>query len=393
MTRTAALAITLAAGFATQSLSAQPLKIKLEPFEEKPAVVEREADGPVIQLAICLDTSGSMGGLINQARTRIWSVVNELDRATLNGQKPTLEVAIYQYGSNHQSGGEGFMGCVLPFTSDLDRISEALFALQISGSAEYCGMAVQRATQELAWLPKTDETLKVIVIAGNENFSQGPVQYTQSVPEAVEYGITINTVHCGTDQEGRNGGWMHASQLGGGAYNVIDHNRDFVEIHCPHDDRLRELNVKLNETYLYYGDEGRPARERQVTADVQNEAASGMALQRRISSKASSQYDNSHWDLIDASKDAEFELGKVDRDTLPAELQKASDEELELKIAEYSAKRAELQDEITKLSAEREAWLAEERQRLGEEQGQSLDSALVVALRTQAESQGFRFEE
>ena len=222
-----ALALTLAAGFATQPLSAQPLKIKLEPFEEKPAVVEREIDGPVIQLAICLDTSGSMGGLINQARTRIWSVVNELDSATLNGAKPTLEVALYQYGSDLQSGSEGFIGCVLPFTSDLDRISEALFALQINGSSEYCGMAVQRATQELAWLPKTDETLKVIVIAGNEHFRQGPVNYQQSVPNAVEYGITVNTVHCGTDQEGRNGGWLHAAQLGGGEYNIIDHNRDF----------------------------------------------------------------------------------------------------------------------------------------------------------------------
>lgn len=393
MTRTAALALTLAAGFATQALSAQPLKIKLEPFEEKPAVVEREIDGPVIQLAICLDTSGSMGGLINQARTRIWSVVNELDSATLNGEKPTLEVALYQYGSTHQSGSEGFIGCVLPFTSDLDRISEALFALQISGSAEYCGMAVQRATQELAWLPKTDETLKVIVIAGNEHFRQGPVNYEQSVPNAVEYGITINTVHCGTDHEGRNGGWLHAAQLGGGEYNIIDHNRDFIEIRCPQDERLRELNVQLNGTYLYYGIEGEDARMRQARADTQNEEASGMALARRIASKASSQYRNSHWDLIDASEDDDFELEDVDKSTLPAELQEASTEEIEAKIAEYGAKRAELQAEIAKLSTEREAWLAKERKRLGEEQGESLDSALVLALRAQAEAQGFKFED
>jgi len=392
MKRTAALALVLASGFAACAQTAEPIKIALEPFNSDIILTDREpVDGPVIQLAICLDTSGSMEGLINQARTRIWSVVNRLDRAELNGKKPRLEVAIIQYGSNMQSSSEGYMTCVQPFTSDLDRISEALFSLQVDGSAEYCGQVIQLATQQLGWLPKNDETLKVIVIAGNEEFTQGPVAYQNSVPGAVEYGITINTVHCGDSRQGRDGMWAHAAMLGGGEFNNIDQNRDFIEIHCPQDDRILELNGDLNATYLYYGSEGKDSRRRQTLADSANADASGMAMQERIASKAGGSYNNFRWDLIDAAEDDEFELADIDRETLAEPLQTLSDEELQAKIDEFAAKRSALQTEITKLSSERTEWLTAERQRLGENENNALDYALVSALASQAEALGFIF--
>lgn len=391
--RSAALAVAMASGMAVQAQSAEPLKIALEPFSDE-VVSEREpVDGPVIQLAICLDTSGSMEGLINQARTRIWSVVNRLDKAELNGEKPKLEVALIQYGSSLQSSEEGYMTCVLPFTSDLDKISEALFALKVSGSAEYCGQAIHHATHQLGWLPKNDETLKVIVIAGNEEFTQGPMSYKNTVPGAVEYGITVNTVHCGNAQGGKQGMWAHAAKLGGGEFNNIDHDRDFVEIMCPQDDRLLELNSSLNRTYLYYGADGEISQMRQLDADTSNSAASGMAMRARISAKASKSYDNRAWDLVDASKDDEFDVSEVERETLPEDLQSATNEELEAKIAELSKERASIQAEITKLSAERAQWLEAERKRLGEKTEDALDYALVTALTSQAKAVGFTFSE
>ena len=39
-----------------------------------------------IQLAILLDTSNSMDGLIGQAKSQLWKVVNELARARRNGK-------------------------------------------------------------------------------------------------------------------------------------------------------------------------------------------------------------------------------------------------------------------------------------------------------------------
>lgn len=372
--------------------SAQPIAVHMKPFEERVLDVCEEPAEPVIQLAICLDTSGSMQGLINQARSRIWSVIRDLDRATYQGQKPRLEVALYQYGSSHHPSHEGFMTCVMPFTSDLDEMSEALYSLRMGGSAEYCGQAVERASRELSWRPTSDHVMKVLVIAGNETFAQGPVRYERSIPEAVEYGITVNTVHCGPDGGGRQGGWKHAADMGGGVYNVIDHNREFIEIHCPQDDRLRELNLKLNGTYLHYGQRGEEQRRRQIRADARLEQESPAAMQNRIAAKAGGQYHNSHWDLVDAATEEGFDVSEVDRSTLLPELREATDDELLAEIGSLTAEREAIRAEIATLSAEREAWLKTEYTRRGESEEDALDAALIAALRSQAKAQGFAFE-
>ena len=390
MKRAAALVLTAFVGLAA---SAQPLKVALEPKPNRHVITRPAHDGPVIQLVICLDTSGSMGGLINQARTRLWNVISMLDTARMKGQRPRLEVAIMQYGSTHQSSAEGYMGIVLPFTSDLDRISEALYSLQISGSAEYCGMAVDRATHELDWLPTGEGVMKVIMIAGNEEFTQGEVDFHTSVPTAVEYGITVNTVHCGDDGAGRNGGWLEAANLGRGEYNIIDQNKELHYIRCPQDERIYELNVELNGTYLYYGAAGRESRDRQAGQDSLNYGASPEAAVQRAYAKSQIAYTNSHWDLVDAAAEADFDYENLDDKTLPADLQKLSTEELKERVEQERAKRTKIQREITALVQERNEWRAAELKRLGEESEDGLDTALVAALIHQAQQAGFDFEE
>lgn len=389
MKRAAALVLTAFVGLAA---SAQPLKVALEPKPNKHVITRPAHDGPVIQLVICLDTSGSMEGLINQARTRLWNVISTLDTARMKGERPRLEVAIMQYGSTHQSSAEGYMGIVLPFTSDLDRISEVLYSLQISGSAEYCGMAVDRATRELDWLPTGEGVMKVIMIAGNEEFTQGEIDFRTSVPTAVEYGITVNTVHCGADGAGRSGGWLEAANLGRGEYNIIDQDQKIRYIRCPQDDRLIELNSALNGTYIYYGYEGRRSEARQRRQDSLNEEASPAASLARIATKSSKSYVNAQWDLVDASNEKDFDLAKVDRKSLPKEYQELTIEELQIQIDEAGTKRVQIQAEIATLNAEREKWHAAELKRLGEENQDGLDTALVGALMSQAKSAGFTFE-
>ncbi len=86
------------------------------------------AEGNLIQMAILLDTSNSMDGLIDQAKSQLWRIVNELSQARKNGQSPRLEVALYEYGKSSLPEGEGYLRMIVPFTTELDRISEELFA-------------------------------------------------------------------------------------------------------------------------------------------------------------------------------------------------------------------------------------------------------------------------
>ncbi|MGZ6143409.1 MAG: EamA family transporter, partial [Myxococcales bacterium] len=130
-----------------------------------------DAKPPRVQLAILLDTSGSMDGLIDQARTQIWGIVNALGEASRDGVKPKLELALYSYG---ESGFPNEIHKRLDFTTDLDLVSRELFALRTTGGFEPVGMVVDDATRTLAWTDEA-EALKLIYVAGNEEVTQGNV--------------------------------------------------------------------------------------------------------------------------------------------------------------------------------------------------------------------------
>ncbi len=175
--------------------------------EEKP---------PLIQIAILLDTSGSMSGLIGQAKEQLWTIVNEFVTMKRNGKVPELHVALYEYGKNSIPQSEGYLRMILPLTTDLDKVSEELFALTTNGSSEYCGKVIKAATEGLAW-SSSDDDFKAIYIAGNEPFTQGDVDYRKACPAAVAKSIVVNTIHCGRYERGISGKWQDGAVLADGA--------------------------------------------------------------------------------------------------------------------------------------------------------------------------------
>ncbi|MFW6114484.1 MAG: vWA domain-containing protein, partial [bacterium] len=224
------------------------------PNRPAPAPVKPDAvDGPLIQLAILLDNSGSMNGLIEQAKSELWRVVNELTAAVRDGQQPRLHVALYTYGSPPPKQ-------LSPLTDDLDFVSEALFAVRISGGTEYCGQVIQTAARELTWSEDPND-LKVIFIAGNEPFSQGPVDYREACKNAIEKGIIVNTIHCGN---GIPTDWRDGALLADGKAMNINQNATVAYMEAPQDKDISELSTKLNHTYVAYGDRGRAAERNQV---------------------------------------------------------------------------------------------------------------------------------
>src|SRR4051794_10549830 len=169
--------------------------------ETKPSLPE---DRPRVQLAILLDTSSSMQGLIAQAKQQLWRIVNEFIAAKQDGKAPQVEVALYQYGNDSLSPEKGWVEQLAPLTQDLDTLSEKLFSLKTNGGEEYCAWVIRDAVRDLTWDP-SPKVYKAIFIAGNEPFSQGPVKYEDSCKNAIEHGIVVNTIHCGSETEGFKG--------------------------------------------------------------------------------------------------------------------------------------------------------------------------------------------
>jgi hypothetical protein len=348
--------------------------------------------GPLVQVALLLDTSNSMDGLINQARTQLWTIVNEFSRCRRDGKVPRLQVALYEYGNDRLSPGEGFIRMVLPFTDDLDKVSEKLFALTTCGGSEFCGHVIQSATRELKW---SDEpgTFKAIFIAGNEPFTQGSVDYRDSCKRAIGKGIVVNTIHCGNPQDGITGMWKDGAALAEGRWMNINQDHCVAAISAPQDKQLAELSVELNVTYIPYGPAGAMSCARQEAQDklASENAAAGTEVQRAVA-KASDNYRNAGWDLCDAVKEGKLKLDAVDAKDLPESMQKLSIDERRAYVDARVKQRAELQTKINSLNAEREKYVAEQRkQQAGAPE--TLDSAMLKAMREQMKEKGFEVGE
>ena len=205
------------------------------------------AKPPRIQMAILLDTSNSMDGLIDQARSQLWRVVNEFALVKKGARRPALEVALYEYGKPTLPAEQGYVRQILAFTGDLDRVSEELFALKTNGGEEYCGTVIRKAVDDLAWSAATGD-LKTIFIAGNEPFTQGPVDYRTACRAAAAKGITVNTIHCARGNSPESADWRNGALLADGAFTPIDQNVRAEHIPAPQDAELERLGAQLNQT-------------------------------------------------------------------------------------------------------------------------------------------------
>ena len=348
-----------------------------------------------IQLAILLDTSGSMNGLINQARARLWKIVNQLATARRDGQLPHLEVALYEYGKTSIPRSKGFLRQIVPLTDDLDRISEELFALKTNGGEEYCGQVIDAATRQLKW-SKSNKDLKMIFIAGNEPFSQGSLKYQDACTAAIAQGITVNTIFCGPRTVGVRTGWQHGAQLADGAFLNIDQNRKVAEIATPYDKPLADLSSRINGTYVMFGGSAnRKRKENQLRRlDSLAKKAAPSAAAARAGFKASGQYRRSTWDLSEAVRSGKVKLKDLKPNQLPPEMRKLSLAQQRAYLKKKTAERAAVEAKIRKLTTQRNRYIAEQRKKQGStDKPDSFDDAVIKTIRTQGKKKGYQFKQ
>lgn len=364
--------------FAFMSLSCTQAAPRNIVEEKEFAAPVKSTDATKIQVAILLDVSGSMDGLIEQAKSRLWNIVNTLTTLKYRGESPQIEIALYAYGTGNRYEGD-YMYQITPLTTDLDLISEKLFALRTSGSEEYCGTAISRATKELEW-GSNESDMKLIYIAGNEIFEQGKISYKTSIPQALKKDIYVNTIHCGNPETGIRDLWRDAAERGKGKFFNIDSNARVRYIETPYDDRISSCNQRLNDTYISYGQLGYEKQANQINQDRNAASISKANSAERIVSKSKSVYKNSSWDLVDMVKDDASALDKIKEKELPAELQGKSKDEIKQLIAQKEKERSNIQKEIAELAKKRQEYIDNESQNeAGDEDLGKAISASIIA--------------
>jgi hypothetical protein len=337
-----------------------------------------------VDLVIALDVSGSMEGLIDSAKQRLWDITNELAQAR---PLPALRVAILSYGRPSHGEQAGYVRVDLPFTADLDAVNATLFAFRTDGGDEYVARAIQTSLDTLHWSQDLD-ALQVVFVAGNESAEQDPqLTIERAAVAAARRGIVVNAIYCGSDNDADAAGWRRIATSTNGLYASIDqHAAAVANVATPFDARLAELNDELNATYVAFGAGGESGRANQLAQDGNAAAMSPAAAASRAVAKAGELY-RSEWDLVDAVESGKA-LADIPSTELPAELQALPPAEREAYVREKSERRADLQRQVGELAAERSRYIAEQSQTAGDT---GLDAAILKGIREVARGKGFSF--
>lgn len=347
-----------------------------------------EATAPV-DLVIALDVSGSMDGLIDSAKQRLWDIVNELGTAE---PRPRLRVAIITFGNPNYGAQSGYVRIDQPFSTDLDQTNKTLFSFQTDGGDEYVARAVHTGLNQLDWSADSN-ALRVMFVAGNEAATQDPQFDLQQVAQAaMQRGIAVNAIYCGDEQDSDATGWREVARSTDGFYASINQQAAAVaNVATPMDAPLAELNRELNETYIPFGTEGENGRSNQLEQDEAVADLSEQAMASRAITKSSGLYSSSRWDLVDAVKDGK-KLDEVPPAALPEPMQAMDADEREAFVVAAAGKREAVQAKIQELGKERQRYIEAQRAESADSEV-GLDDAMKQGLRRIAESRGYEFSE
>ncbi len=360
-------------------------RVSLAALDDEPV-----AEAPVVEIAICLDTSGSMDGLINAARQKLWSIVNVL---ALADPTPKLRVALLTYGNDGQNPENGWVQVFTPFTEDLDKVSEMLFALTTNGGTELVARVIQTSIEELEWTDSTD-ALKIIIVAGNESADQDTeVAFRDACKNAINRGVMVNPIYCRYEGDGPEvePAWQEIARLADGQYASIDQNNTTVIIATAFDDELINLSTRLNETYIPFGAEGQMGWQNQQVQDANALSLNKSTAAARAQTKGGELYACS-WDLVDACRLEQVELSEVKEEDLPENMKAMTPEERVAYVAEMQASRESIQQEIGSVNAQRQLIMVAEQARQAQRGLDQFDLIIRDAVREQARGKGLAFD-
>ena len=341
-----------------------------------------------IEVCFVLDTTGSMGGLIAGAKSKIWSMANDIISA-----KPTPEVrfALIAY----RDRGDDYVTKITPLTDDLDAVYAQLNTFQAAGGGdapESVGRALDESVKKIEWT-KDKGVLKIIYLVGDAppHFYKDEPDWKKVCAEAVKGDLIINTVQCGGDAETTRV-WKEIADRAEGVFAAIPQEGGVVAIAAPQDKELSALNTKVGRTMIGWGD----SSTRRIVAGKQAaaEAAAPAATAARLSFNAKSgKTVQGEGELLDAIAEKKVTLDKVKKDELPAELRKLSPDELKAHVETMQKERAELQKRINELGKERDSFVAAERKKLAKTgKGDGFDEQISKSLRAQAKKKGISYE-
>jgi Mg-chelatase subunit ChlD len=347
----------------------------------------------LVEVVFVLDTTGSMGGMIDAAKEKIWSIASSMASAE---PAPTLRMGLVGY----RDRGDEYVTQSIDLSTDLDSLYASLMDFRAAGGGdgpESVNQALYQAVHGMSWSQEPD-AYRVVFLVGDappHMDYQNDVKYPVTVAAAQDRGIVVNTIQCGEDRQ-TNRQWQTIAQLGGGGYFQVEQNGGALAVATPLDRRLAELSRELDATRLYYGsteDQARLERKLEAAEKVHGLASESSRARRAAFNASDTGTANlfGEQELVDRFTHGHIRLEDIDPEELPTSLKGLSSEKRQAVVQELAEQRADLQRRIQDLAQQR-AELLKARVAAMPGAAESLDHQLYETVRTQAESKGLHYD-
>jgi Mg-chelatase subunit ChlD len=360
---------------------------------ERGAAQPSKSATPRVEVVFVLDTTGSMGGLIEGAKQTIWSIAN----AIATGEPhPDISMGLVGY----RDRGDDYITTVTGLTADLDAVYSTLMGFSAGGGGdgpESVNQALHEAITKIEW-SGDDTTLRMIYLVGDAephmDYDQD-VPYTDSARLAAERGIIINTIQCGSSTTTADV-WQQIARAAEGEYFAIAQDGGVAVIATPFDADLSRLGAELGQTVIGYGDaavQREQAGRRERAAALDEAAPAPAAAERALYNASGAGEDNllGRQELVQAVQDGSVKLEDIPAEQLPENMRDMSVRERAEYIEQQAARRAAVQEQINELGRQRQAFLDQARAEAAGEGG--FDQKVIEALRRQAARFGIEYKE
>ncbi len=344
------------------------------------------AAAPRIEVCFVLDTTGSMGGLIEGAKLKIWSIANQMVSAK---PAPQLKIALVGY----RDRGDEYIVRRYDLSEDIDAVYASLQKFQASGGGdtpESVNQALDEAVHRIAWSPDKS-VLKLIFLVGDSPPHmdyQDDIKYQVTCAAAMKKDLIINTIQCGANGETTHV-WQEIANLAEGKAVAISQSGDMQVVSTPLDRELSELNVAMGRTLTPYG--ATIVQKAVLAKQAASEVAAAPAAADRLAYNASTgKAVQGRGDLIDDMKEKRVSLSEIKKEELPPEMQNMTEEQRQTFLKTRTEERQKIQVRINELARQRQSYIQDQMRKQGAKS--SFDEQVRTLLVEQAKKKGIQYD-
>jgi von Willebrand factor type A domain len=341
-------------------------------------------DKPVVEVAFVLDTTGSMGPLIETAKRKIWAIAT-----AIVDTYPEAEVRMGLVA--YRDIGDAYVTKKFDLTTDIQDLYANLLELRARGGGDWpesVNEALDVAVTKLSWT-QSEGDCRIIFLVGDApphmDYAQD-TKYPDVLRKARERDIVVNAVQAGGARDTERV-WRTIAQMGHGRYIPIPQNGGHVVvIETPYDTEIIELQNEINGTVIPYGPRERRGdvedKTRQLAAAPRAVATEMSGYLARYAAKSGGAI-TGDGDLVADVKTGRQKLAAVQDDYLPDNLRGMTADQRRAFVDKQIAKRKTLNERLAALVKQRDQYAREQAKKAPAHKGDSFDRVVEETLRAQ----------